>query len=368
MNEVPNCRFCDTPLSISLVDLGKMALANSYITKEEIAEEKRYTLHARVCPSCLLVQVDDSVPPDAIFSDYAYFSSYSDSWVSHAGRYAEAMVKRFNLGSDSLVVEIASNDGYLLQHFIKRGVPVLGVEPAVNVAKEALKKGIPTEINFFNTEAATRLAGDGKKADLMVANNVLAHVPDIRDFIAGFSILLNIEGVTTFEFPHLLNLLHGVQFDTIYHEHFSYLSLVAVEKIFASAGLKVIDVEEISTHGGSLRLYAARKDSSHVPLPSVDRLREKERAAGLHQISGYLGYANRVQNVRTEFLAFLKEAKASGKKIAAYGAAAKGNTFLNFCRVTDSDIICVFDRSTAKAGKLLPGSHIPVFADRKSVV
>lgn len=365
MSAVPNCRFCKTPLTETLVDLGEMPLANSYVSEADARSERSFPLHVRVCPSCLLVQASDSVPPDAIFSDYAYFSSYADSWVAHAKRYAEKMIARCALGPDSLVAEVASNDGYLLQHFRDRGIPVLGIEPAANVAQVAIRKGIPTEVAFFGEETAKRLADRGQRADLMAANNVLAHVPGIRDFLGGFAIMLKPEGIVTFEFPHVLNLLREIQFDTIYHEHFSYLSLVAVEKVFAAAGLKAIGVEEIPTHGGSLRLFASRQDASHRPMPSLDAMREKEHAAALDRMDGYRGYAKRVGAVKAGFLDFLREAKAKGKKVAAYGAAAKGNTFLNYCGVTKDDIVCVFDRSTAKQGKLLPGSHIPVLSPEK---
>ncbi|OCC01559.1 SAM-dependent methyltransferase [Labrys sp. WJW] len=362
---LPHCRFCATPLTTTLCDLGSMPLANDYRLPDDSNPERSFPLHARVCPSCLLVQVDDSVPPDAIFSDYAYFSSYSDSWVAHAKRYADAMIERFGLGANSLVVEIASNDGYLLQHFKAAGVPVLGVEPAANVAETARAKGIDTEVAFFGVETARRLVGQGKRADLMAANNVLAHVPDISDFVGGFATLLKPEGVVTFEFPHVLNLIEKVQFDTIYHEHFSYLSLVTVEKVFAAVGLKAIDVEELPTHGGSLRLFAAPIASSHQPSARLDALRAKEHAAGLDTLAGYEGFAAKVAEVKRGFLAFLAEAKAAGKTIAAYGAAAKGNTFLNFCGVGPADIVAVFDRSLAKQGRLLPGSQIPILSPDK---
>ena len=363
MTPAPNCRFCGTPLTATLVDLGEMPLANSYVTETTAANERRFPLHVRVCPRCLLVQADHTIPADSIFvADYAYFSSYSDSWVEHAKRYAEAMIERFKLGPDALVVEVASNDGYLLQHFLNRGVPALGIEPAARVAEVAIKKGIATEIVFFNSATAKRLAASGVQADLMAANNVLAHVPDIRDFVAGFATLLKPEGVATFEFPHVLNLIRGAQFDTIYHEHYSYLSLATVERILATAGLRAIDVEEIETHGGSLRLYAAHIDSSHVATPALQVLRAKEKSAALDRLEGYQDYADRVRKVKMGFLTFLQETKATGKTVAAYGAAAKGNTFLNFCEVTRSDIVCVFDRSAAKQGKLLPGSHIPIFS------
>lgn len=365
MSIIPHCRFCATPLTTTLCDLGAMPLANDYRLPDDTNPERSFPLHARVCPSCLLVQVDDSVPPDAIFSDYAYFSSYSDSWVAHAKRYSEAMIERFKLDGQSLVVEIASNDGYLLQHFKAAGVPVLGVEPAANVAETARAKGIDTEVAFFGVETARRLVAQGKRADLMAANNVLAHVPDIRDFVGGFATLLKPEGVVTFEFPHVLNLIEKVQFDTIYHEHFSYLSLVTVEKVFSAVGLKAIDVEELPTHGGSLRLYAAPKASSHQPSARLDALRAKEHAAGLDSLAGYEGFAAKVAEVKRGFLAFLAEAKAGGKTIAAYGAAAKGNTFLNFCGVGPDDIVAVFDRSLAKQGRLLPGSQVPILSPDK---
>lgn len=366
MSAVPTCRFCRTPLTETFVDLGEQPLANSFLTADGIASERKFPLHARVCPSCLLVQVDHSVPADAIFSDdYAYFSSYTSSWVEHAKRYADKMIERFKLGPDSLVVEAASNDGYLLQHFKARGINVLGVEPASNVAEAAIKQGIPTEIAFFNEATAKRLASAGKHADLMAANNVLAHVPDTLDFVRGFATLLQPTGIATFEFPHLLNLIREVQFDTIYHEHYFYLSLHAVEQIFDRAGLKVVDVEELPTHGGSLRVYAARKDSKAGEAPAVAAIRAKEKAAGLDTIEGYRGFDARVRAVAKGFAAFLEEAKAQDKKVAAYGAAAKGNTFLNYCGVSADDIVCVFDRSAAKQGKLLPGSHIPVVAPER---
>jgi SAM-dependent methyltransferase len=365
MSAVPNCRFCQAPLTRSFVDLGQMPLSNSYSSETEAAHERRFPLHVRVCESCFLVQASDSVPPGEIFSDYAYFSSYARSWVEHARQYALTMISRHGLGPDSLVVEIASNDGYLLQHFRDCGIPVLGVDPAANVAAVAIAMRIPTEVAFFGSETARRLATAGKSADLMVANNVLAHVPDIRDFVSGFSLLLKPEGVATFEFPHLLNLIREVQFDTIYHEHFSYLSLLAVERVFAAGGLKAIDVEEISTHGGSLRLFAAKQGSSHRPAPGLDRLRAKEKDAGLDRVEGYRGFAARVAAVKQEFLAFLAAARADGKTIAAYGAAAKGNTFLNYCGAGRGDIVCVFDRSPVKQGRLLPGSHIPIEAPER---
>ncbi|MCB1521476.1 MAG: methyltransferase domain-containing protein [Hyphomicrobiaceae bacterium] len=360
----PNCRFCATPLTHTFVDLGKTPLANSYLADvgADAPPEPVFDLHARVCPSCLLVQVDDSVPPDEIFSDYAYFSSYSDSWVAHARSYAEAMRKRFALGANSLVVEIASNDGYLLQHFVAAGVPVLGIEPAANVAAKAVAKGVPTDVAFFGEETARRLRAQGVAADLMAANNVLAHVPGILDFVTGFKVLLKPEAVATFEFPHVLNLVRDVQFDTIYHEHFSYLSLVAVEKVLAEAGLRAFDAERLATHGGSLRLFVAHRDSGHKESEALRSVRADEHGAMLDRIDGYQAFAPRVEEVRRQFLAFLAEARASGKTVAAYGAAAKGNTFLNYCGVGTDDIVCVFDRSAEKQGRFLPGSRLPIRA------
>ncbi|MGO9772207.1 MAG: methyltransferase domain-containing protein [Roseiarcus sp.] len=363
----PRCRFCGALLTTTFIDLGETPLANSFVTEADVAagRDRRYPLHARVCGECFLVQVDEPVRAEAIFSDYAYFSSFAASWVEHARRYAEAMIARFRLGPRSLVVEIASNDGYLLQHFIAAGIPTLGVEPAANVAAAAIAKGVPTEVAFFGRAAAERLAQRGVKADLVAANNVLAHVPDIRDFVAGFALILAPGGVATFEFPHLLNLIRQTQFDTIYHEHFSYLSLMTVETIFAATGLRAFDVEELPTHGGSLRLFACRTQAAHREAPRLAALRAKEREAGLDSLDAYRGFAPRVEAVKRSFLAFLAQARAEGKSVAAYGAAAKGNTFLNVCGVTRADIGCVFDRSTAKQGKLLPGSHIPILAPER---
>jgi hypothetical protein len=367
MDAPPHCRFCQSPLRLTLVDLGATPLANSFVTAADIAagRDRKFPLRVRVCGTCLLVQVDDSVAPDAIFSDYAYFSSYSDGWVRHAQRYAEAMIERFGLGHDSMVVEVASNDGYLLQHFKARSIPILGIEPAQNVAATALQKGIPTEVAFFGQDCARRLSKRGIRAHLMAANNVLAHVPNIRDFVTGFSLLLADDGVATFEFPHLLNLIKEVQFDTIYHEHFSYLSLIAVERIFAACGLRIFDVQEITTHGGSLRLFACRHAAPHALSPRVEEVRNKEKAAHLHERAGYEGFAEKVAVAKRSFQTFLAQVKAQQKRLCAYGAAAKGNTFLNVCGVSPSDILCVFDRSLEKQGKFLPGSHIPVVAPEK---
>ena len=362
---LPLCRFCKAPLVHTFLDLGRQPLANSYLTADQLAAgtEAAYPLHVRVCHRCFLVQADDAVPPGAIFdADYAYFSSYSTTWVEHARRYAAAMAERFGLGPESLVVEVASNDGYLLQHFVEMDIPVLGIEPATNTARAAIARGVPTEVTFFGEQAARALAARGYEADLMAANNVLAHVPDIGQFVAGFRELLKDEGVLTFEFPHLLNLIEKVQFDTIYHEHFSYLSLLAVEQVLRANGLRPFDVERLATHGGSLRLFCCHMGSGHEETGALAALRTAERAAGLDRIDTYAGFALRVEAVRDSFRTFLAAEKAARRRIAAYGAAAKGNTFLNYCAATPADIVAVFDASPAKQGRFLPGSHLPILA------
>lgn len=366
---VPACRFCRAPLTQTFLDLGKQPLANSYLTQAQLeaGTEGFYPLHTRVCGNCFLVQADDPVAADAIFDEgYAYFSAYSESWVAHAKRYAEAMAARFGLGPQSLVIEVASNDGYLLQHFKAMGVPVLGIEPTANTAEVAIKeRGVPTEVTFFNEATGKALQARGVAADLMAGNNVLAHVPDIGDFVAGFQYVLKPQGVLTFEFPHLLNLIEKVQFDTIYHEHYSYLSLLAVEKVLRANGLRPFDVELLATHGGSLRLLCAHEASSHAETQGLRDLRAREQAAGLDKPAGYEGFAARVEEVRKGFLAFLAGAKAQGKSVAAYGAAAKGNTFLNYAGVTPADIVAVFDANPHKQDRFLPGTHIPIHAPAK---
>ncbi len=354
------CRFCGMPLRHVFADLGLTPLANRNLRPDEVAAEKKYPLITRVCDNCLLVQADDSVPPDAIFSDYDYLSSASFGWVAHAGHYCRDMARRFKIGGDSFVVEIASNDGYLLEHFVAMGVPVLGVEPAANVAEIAIKAGVPTEVAFFGVETARKIAARGRKADLMAANNVLAHVPNSRDFVGGFAELLAPEGVATFEFPHVMNLIEYVQFDTIYHEHFFYLSLFTVEKIMASAGLRVFDVQELSTHGGSLRLFVCHDGASHAPGERLAEMRRREHEKALDRIDGYTGFAARIAAVKDSFLTFVADAERRGKTIAGYGAAAKGSTFLNYCGVGYPRIGEVYDRSVLKQGKLTPGGHIPI--------
>lgn len=353
----PKCLGCGAPLTRTLVDLGAMPLANAFVAAGTPEPDPRYPLHARVCDACLLVQVEPAVPPEAIFSDYAYFSSFSDSWLAHARAYSRMAIDRFALTAASKVVEIASNDGYLLTNFVQAGIPCLGIEPAANVAASARAKGVPTEVAFFGTATAQRLAAAGHQADLLVAKNVLAHVPDINDFVAGIAILLRADGVFTVEFPHLLNLIRGVQFDTIYHEHFTYLSLLAVERIFTRHGLRVFDVTEIPTHGGSLRVFAGHAGGPHPSEPAVAAVRAKEIAAQLDRPEGYAGFAPRVEKVRRDLLAFLDAADGT---VAAYGAAAKGNTLFNYCGIGRERVAFVVDRNPAKQGRLLPGSRIPV--------
>ncbi|MCZ4279391.1 class I SAM-dependent methyltransferase [Kiloniella laminariae] len=358
-----HCRSCGTELKHSFLDLGHTPLANSYVKKETVwTADKQYPLHARVCGNCFLVQVEDVVPPEDIFSDYAYFSSYASSWVEHARNYAESAIKRFDLNEKSFVVEVASNDGYLLQHFVKQSIQVLGIEPAANVAAEARKKSVPTTVAFFGRETALKVRADHGPADLMAANNVLAHVPDINDFVAGFEALLSDEGVVSFEFPSLLNLIENVQFDTIYHEHFSYLSLFAIEKCFSRNGLKVFDVEELSTHGGSYRVWACKKNADRGETDNLKKVRQREKAAKLDALVGYQNFEPRAQKLRDDLLAFLRRAKAEGKRVIGYGAAAKGNTLLNYCGIDQELVSHVADLNPHKQNTLLPGSRIPVIS------
>ncbi len=363
-SSVQNCRFCKQPLSLTLVDLGVTPLANSYLPDATAAiTEKSYPLHARVCSACRLVQVEDVTTPADIFGHYAYFSSYSASWLKHCHAYTETARQRFGLGSASKVVEVASNDGYLLQYFVEAGVPVLGVEPAANVAAVAVNNGVPTEVAFFGVSTAERLVREGHAADLVAANNVLAHVPDINDFVGGFQRILKPDGVISVEFPHLLHMLRHVQFDTIYHEHYSYLSLLAVERIFTANGLTVFDVEELTTHGGSLRVWACRSESrKHPPQPGLAKVRSDEAAAGFDTDAAYAGFDARVQTVRRDLRAFLVRAKAEGKRVVAYGAAAKGNTLLNYCGIGTDLIDYIVDLNPHKQSTLAPGSHLPIHA------
>jgi SAM-dependent methyltransferase len=362
MTSPPSCQGCGAPLTLTWIDLGLSPLANSNVPPERAAErDPAYPLHAMVCTSCLLVQVPPVVPADEIFnSHYAYFSSFSESWLRHAAAYVSAMVDRFGLGAQSQVVEIASNDGYMLQYFVERGVPVLGIEPSANVAEAAREKGVATEVRFFGTETARDLVERGLAADLLAAKNVMAHVPDINDFAAGVAIALKPEGVFTVEFPHLLNAIRFVQFDTIYHEHFTYLSLLAVENVFARHGLRVFDVEEFPTHGGSLRVFACRSDAGHETTANVERIRAEEKAAALDRPEGYAGFERKVRKVRDDLNAFLDAATAEGRTVAGYGAAAKGNTLINYCGIGPDRLVLIADKSPAKQDMLAPGSHIPI--------
>lgn len=362
--DTPNCRFCGTPLTESFADLGKTPLANSYVDPAHAGTpDPVYPLHARVCGECLLVQVEDVVPAEHIFSDYAYFSSYSKSWVDHARNYADMAIERFGLDQSSSVIEVASNDGYLLQHFAARDIPVLGIEPAANVARVAEAKGIETRTAFFGAAFAQALRDEGIQANLLAGNNVLAHVPDLNDFVSGLAQLLAEDGVLTMEFPHLLRLIEDVQFDTIYHEHYSYFSLLVVERVFAQHGLRVFDVQELSTHGGSLRVFAGRADGpDRGESAGLENVRASETAARLGQLKTYAGFQPRVECVRDDLLAFLERARTDGKTVAAYGAAAKGNTLLNYSGVDAGQIAFVADVSPEKQNKLLPGSRIPITA------
>jgi SAM-dependent methyltransferase len=358
-----DCRFCRAPLSRVFCDLGLSPLSNNYLEPKSAGKEARYPLCAYVCDRCLLVQLEAFETPEQIFSDYAYFSSYSDSWLEHCRTYAYAMRERLALGPKSLVVEVASNDGYLLQYFREQAVPVLGIEPAANVAAEAEKRGVPTLVRFFGTQLADELRGKGRRADLLVGNNVLAHVPDLNDFVAGLARLLADEGVVTMEFPHLLRLMRETQFDTIYHEHFSYFSLLVADKVFRAHGMLVFDVDQIPTHGGSLRIHACLAASKRAtPGERVKKVLADERAAGLDRVEGYSAFAGQVLETKHALLAFLAQAKKQKKKVVGYGAPAKGNTLLNYCGLGARDLEYTVDRSPHKQGKLLPGSHIPVFA------
>jgi SAM-dependent methyltransferase len=358
------CRFCGTVLRRSFVDLGRAPLSNSFLSAEQIAlMEPHYPLHAYVCESCLLVQLEAFETAEAIFGDYLYFSSYSDLWLRHAEAYAHRMTGALGLGTGSLVVEVASNDGYLLQYFQRRGVPVLGVEPAINIAAIADAMGIPTDVSFFGQATAQRLADAGRTADLICANNVLAHVPDLNDFVAGFRILLKPTGTITVEFPHLLRLIAEREFGTIYHVHFSYFSLLVVERVFARHGLTVFDVDRLPTHGGSLRIHACH--AGYAPRARTDRfyvVLADERAAGLDDLATYDRFAETVVDVKCAVLEFLLTARREGRIVVGYGAPAKGNTLLNYCGVGPELIRFTVDRSPHKQGRFLPGVQIPIFA------
>ena len=356
------CLFCGEQLRRTFVDLGMSPLCESYVAEKDLNRmEAFYPLHVYVCESCFLVQLQEYVSPESIFSEYAYFSSYADSWVEHMGRYAEMITDRLQLGKDSLVVEVASNDGYLLQHFVKKGIPVLGIEPAANIARVAAAKGIPTVVKFFGERTARELVAQGRRADLICGANVLAQVPDPGDFVKGMQILLHPRGVVTIEFPHLMRLMAENQFDTIYHEHFSYFSFLTAARIFAAQGLTLFDVEELPTHGGSLRIYARHADDQTKPVTRrAEELRQREIDAGLLRPETYSHFGEQVKETKRKLLDFLIAARRAGKTVAGYGAPGKGNTLLNYCGVGTDFIDFTVDRSPYKQGQYLPGTRIPI--------
>lgn len=358
----PTCRFCHTELRHTFVDLGMSPLCQTHIEPHQLNHmEPFYPLHVWICHQCFLVQLEEYVSPKEIFTEYAYFSSYSDSWVAHAKRYADLMSDRFGIDRSKKVMEIASNDGYLLQHFVKRGVPVLGIEPAANVAKVAVDKGIPTTVRFFGTTSARAVLAEHGHADLLLGNNVLAHVPDINDFVGGMKVLLRPGGVITMEFPHLMRLMAENQFDTIYHEHFSYLSFYAVEQVFAAHRLTLFDVEELPTHGGSLRIYARHTEDTSKPVSTrAAELKNRELQSGVNRLEAYASFAAKVRETKRAVLEFLIGAKRAGKSIAGYGAPGKGNTLLNYCGIRTDFLDYTVDRSPYKQGKFTPGTHIPI--------
>ena len=362
--DLPACRFCSAPSRHTFVDLGMSPLCESYVPAERLgAMEPFYPLHVRICEQCLLVQLEEFVAPEEIFTEYAYFSSYSDSWVAHAREYVESVVERFGLDGRSQVIELASNDGYLLQHVVERGIPALGVEPAANVAEAARERGIETVVEFFGRELASRLVREGRQADLLVANNVLAHVPDLNDFVAGMKLLLAPQGVVTIEFPHIARLIEQNQFDTIYHEHFSYFSFLTARNVLAAHGLEVFDVDELATHGGSLRVYAQQDEDGGRPVSErVTELAERERAARpgprSRDMSAFARAGRSTPSGR--LLEFLIECRRAGKRVAGYGAPGKGNTLLNYCGIRTDLLEFTVDRNPYKQGQFLPGTHIPI--------
>ena len=357
-----NCRFCNEPVTNIFVDLGISPLSNAFLKKEMLNDvEKKFPLCVYVCDNCFLVQLPEFEKPENIFEDYAYFSSYSSIWLEHAENYVDMMIKKFDFNEKSVVIEIASNDGYLLQFFKEKNIPILGIEPAVNVAKVAKEKGIPTITKFFGVNTANELKKEDKLSDLIIGNNVLAHVPNLNDFVKGLKILLKSTGIITLEFPHILQLIEKNQFDTIYHEHFSYLSLNTVKQIFEFHNIIIFDVEEIPTHGGSLRIYAKHKINKNFEIKnSVNDLLEKEKEFGLLNLSFYLEFSRKVELVKKELIEFFNNTKQNGKKIVCYGAAAKGNTLLNYCGIGKENIEYVVDINSYKQGLYLPGSHLHI--------
>jgi len=355
------CRLCGSRLRHTLVDLGMSPPCESFLRADQLDQMELYfPLNVLVCESCYLVQLKEYVSPETIFSEYAYFSSFSTSWVAHSKAYCEAITKRLGLGADSFAVELASNDGYLLQHFLPLGVPVLGVEPAANVARAAIEKGVPTRVDFFGVRLALQMVAEGLRADLIIGNNVLAQVPDLNDFVAGIKILLKPEGVVTLEFPHIERLMAENQFDTIYHEHFSYFSLLTIDLMATRHGLRLIDVEELPTHGGSLRVYLANEDSSWATDDRVAELLERERRHGLTEMTTYTSFAYKAERAKRDLLAFLISAKNEGKRVCGYGAPGKGNTLLNYCAIGTDFLDFTVDRNPYKHGRFTPGMHIPI--------
>jgi SAM-dependent methyltransferase len=356
------CRFCKAPLEHTFVDLGMSPLCESYLTADQLNQmEPFYPLHVKVCKQCFLVQLEEYVSAEHIFTEYAYFSSYSDSWLKHASNYVDMISERLGLGARSLAVELASNDGYLLQYFVQKGIPVLGVEPAVNVAKAAEQKGVTTLVKFFGRQTARKMVADGQAADLVIGNNVLAQVPNLNDFVGGIRILLKPGGVATLEFPHLERLMAENQYDTIYHEHFSYFSLITLEKIFPAHGLVLFDVDEIPTHGGSIRVYLRHFEDTAKPVtPAVVNLRERELAAGLDRMETYATFAEQVTESKRTLLELLIRLRREGKRVAGYGAPGKGNTLLNYCGIRTDFLEFTVDRNPYKHGRFLPGTHIPI--------